>query len=133
MSKPGIVDPWRKAPPKPPEKKGRIEEPTPDSEPVERAVVFEGRGAGVNVWVDASDESPTDTARDRVKALLKELYALNLPEVTRGLDKHGVRAWFDKEGGISAADVSMAVRNALVVSPQAATVIAKYKVKAFVK
>lgn len=124
MSKPGIIDPWRQEPPPaPPVQKGRIEEPTPDEERQERCIVFSGPRAGVNVWVDAADDDAEVTAQKRIKSLFVQLKALKQPAVDRAVGQYNVNV----------EHTSFAIRKALVASPQAAALIARHRIKAFVR
>lgn len=131
MSKPGIIDPWRQDPPKPPAPvKGRIEEPTPDEgDPVERCVIYTGARAGLHVWVNAADDDGAATALARVKTLFQGLFQLKQQDVTNILKHYQV----DAPGPLNPESASFALRRSLVASPQAAALIARHKVKAFVK
>ena len=129
MSKPGIFDPWRQSTPKPPplEKAKTVSLSDVDNEPEERCVTFDGKKGGLNVWVDASAENPSETAQAQVKSLLEELKLLRDSSVNAAL------ARINPTGGLFAETVALAVRRALTASPQAAALIARKRVKAYVK
>lgn len=133
MNKPGIIDPWRQDPPKPvAAPKGRIEEPTPDEgEPQLRCISFEAPRCGINVWVDATLEDPQKWALMRLQALLSALHGLHEPAVTKALHARGIIG--PATSAHRTEDVAPALRQALLVSTKAAALIARHKVKAFVR
>lgn len=131
------MDPWRQGKPPAPEKKKKplhgIEEPTPDTEVPERCVVWEGHGAGVNVWVEGDDENSKETALARVRELFKALHGLKQADVTDILRYYAINPDGEASAVLPAHVAAHALRRVLVSSPQGAALMAKYRVKAFVK
>lgn len=130
MSKPGILDPWRQAPPKT-ETVPAVRREISDGEATEQCVSFEDGKAGINVWVDAGYTDPKKWALMRLQALLTELQSLNDPAVTQALCARGIIG--PATSALRTNDVALAIRKALVVSTKAAAVIAKHRVKAFIR
>ena len=127
--KPGILDPWRQNPPPP--LKANLPGPVdPDSLPEERCVTYSGDRAGLNVWIDARDPHPEQTALTTIASLLDGLRHLKDPAVTAALQAHGLA---EHEERVAVEPAAMAIRRALVTSPKAAALIAKNRVKAFVR
>jgi len=129
-TKAGIFDPWRQKPPAP--KKAPEPVVSEDGDVAERVIRYESARAGISIRVPDTENAMPD-ALSRLRELFRELHELKRPALTKLLEE----AHVGKDGRLNdsfpAGPAALCLRKAILTTPEVAVLLARYRVKAYLR